>query len=297
MTKQESIFEVAKTLYLVDKTACYNQLSKIDFSEIVIVFGKDSELELDIKNLVLFLAITENIKNTINIPDEIMRMFGAQVTPMFNDPKSMATYLFNDAVSKNLIDKNSLNLSKTDKVQVPNIEARLSFENITDSKDVIKDDIVKLLDLFKTDMLSLDRLEAFELDGNSDKVLYELKINFSVKRNMFDYGLKNINLLLGTSLSSVQPILSFLQNFVPLRGLSDESVQEIISSTRQNVLNTKNEMLLDKTLIMLEYQSSTVTTLKTSTILQDLKTSITRYKNLGINIQVLRDLLELKGLQ
>jgi len=296
MTKQESIFEVAKTLYLVNKTDCYNQLKKIDFSEIVMVFGKDSEMELDIKNLVLFLAVTEDIKNTMNIPDEIMRMFGARGTTIFSDPKSMATYLFNDAISKNLVDKNSLNLSKTYKVQLPNIEARLSFENITDSKDVIKDDIIKLLDLFKTDMLSLDRLDAFEIDGNSDKVLYELKIQFSVKRNMFEYGLKNIKLLLGTSLSSVQPILLFLQNFVPLRGLSDESVLDVIASTRKNVLNTKNEMLLDKTLYLLEYQLSTVTSLKTSTIVQDLNKSITRYKNLGINIQALRDLLDLNGL-
>jgi len=186
MTRQESIFEVAKTLYLVDKLACYNQLKKIDFNELNILFGKDSEIEVSVKNLMIYLEILEDIEipKTENISDEIMRVYGSINTPIFNDSKTLASYLFSVAIKKSLILESALNISADAKVVQPNISTIKYFTNVTHPDNAAKDDILSLVDLFNRGLLLQERLDAFIPTGNSDHVLYKLKVMFATKQNM-----------------------------------------------------------------------------------------------------------------
>ncbi len=300
MTKQESIFEVAKTLFVIDKPASYKQLKKINFDELRLVFGDRSELESDIKNLTLYIAVTENVYDIkdYNLADEIGRVYSSPNTVMFYDNKSLAGLLVEKAAKLLLVNKQlftSMNLPVFSTF-VPNMDVKIHYTNNSTTPNEIKDDVVKLIALNSSGMLSKERLDAYVPNFNEHIPLLNLKIQFAVRKSLFDYGLLAANLLVEDKGSAeYSAVLSFIDKNIHSRGINDDKLQKLMLKFRASVPGTKDEMLLDKAIFMYEYALSTSGAAKID-LLKNLKLLTTKYSDLGIDIAPLLELKTLKGM-
>lgn len=303
MTKQEIIFEVAKTLYFVDKAACYEQLQKINFDELSITFGRGSEIEIDIRNLVTFLTLSENIGNIteINAVNEISRIKSAPNTKMFYDNKHLAAYLLKLANDKELISEtfmSSLNLNPSPAVFTPNILPTTNFYDNTTVLDIVKHnkiDITNLVNMFYTKTLTKTIIDNYTPTFDEVSAFLKLKIDFASTNNLFDYGANAINEFLALDEFEYSSVYTFIDQNIDVRGGNDEKLQAIISKVRSKVSKTYNEMKLDIVLFMYEYKLKIA---KSANIDLDtkLKNLISKYSSLKIDTKELIELSKLKGL-
>lgn len=303
MTKQEIIFEVAKTLYFVDKTACYEQLQKINFDELSITFGRGSGVEIDIRNLVTFLALSENIGNIteINTVNEISRIKSSPNTKMFYDNKHLAAYLLKLAKDKDLISEAfmaSLKLNPSPAAFIPNIIPTTDFYDKTTVLDINehnKIDITSLVNMFYTKTLTKAIIDNYVPAFDEISSFLKLKIDFASTNNLFDYGANAINEFLTLDEFEYSSVYTFIDQNIDVRGSNDEKLQAIISKVRSKVSKTYNEMKLDIVLFMHEYKLKIAKSANID-LNAKLKNLIKKYSDLKIDTKELVELNKLKGI-
>lgn len=300
MTKQESIFEVAKTFYAFDKKACYEQLKKINFDELRLVFGENSDLETDIRNLTVYVAVVGDVPDLKNIDlvKEYQRILNSQNTKMFYNKESLVSTLLNITNKKLLTNSSQFskyNLPKGSRF-LPDIDVRFNYSKNSDSVELIKDDIVKLINLNKVNLLSKDRLSSYKPLKSEEIPLLSLKILFSIKKSLFDFGLKSCNELLEKKgVKKFDEVNSFINYFLTSRGLNDDKLSKLINKFRLIVQNTADELELDKSIFMYEYELALSGSAKID-LLKKLKLLITKYTDLNIDTSKLLELSKLKGM-
>ena len=298
MTRQESTFEVAKTLYSTDKLACYKQLRKINFEELEITLGANNPLISDIKNLLIYIALTENVYDLkdINIASEIERAFTSPITTMFHDNKAFAGLLVKLASDKLLVNKQLFSsMDLTVSSFTPCVEPRFIYGAEYARTEDMEDDVIKLNLLHKTNMLTKERLDAYQPKFSELNSLLNLKISFAIQRRLFDYGVQAIYKLIENKVSDYAMILTFVDSNLNVRGVSDVKLQSLISLIRQETQGTANEMYLDKIIFMNEYTLAYSGAVKID-LLKKLKLLITKYSALNLNVNILIDLKQLKGI-
>lgn len=299
MTRQESTFEVAKTLYNVDKLACYKQLRKINFEELEVTLGANSPVISDIKNLLIYIALTEDTYDLkdINVVSEIERVFHSQTTAMFYDNKVLTSLLVKLASDKLLVNKQlfaNMELPVTTTF-TPCIEPRFTYGAEYAREEDMVDDVIKLNNLHLNNMLTKERLDAYQPKFSEINSLLNLKVSFAIQRRLFDYGIQAIHKLIENNTTDYAMILTFIDSNLHLRSTTDEKLQTLISFVRQKVQGTTDEMILDKNIFMNEYALALSGAAKID-LLKKLKLLITKYSDLNLDVKPLIELNNLKGI-